>query len=113
MLLYALPLKLQIQKNHGDIAYTDYHWWKNPHWGTPQETVHKVKRLYASGRVYQTTPVPGALEGAQKLREMGYTLVIVTAREKEEMEHTERWLERHFSGDCLCAIMNFHVLISC
>jgi len=43
-------------------------------------------------------PVPGALEGVQALRNMGYRLAIVTARHTEEKERTEAWLDHYFPG---------------
>jgi hypothetical protein len=55
--------------------------------------------MYAQGRVYEASPVAGASEGLQKLKDMGYTLVIVTAREKNEILPTEKWLEKYFPGE--------------
>lgn len=43
--------------------------------------------------------VPGALEGAQELQNMGYELVIVTARHLEEESRTRLWLKTHFPGN--------------
>jgi phosphoglycolate phosphatase-like HAD superfamily hydrolase len=55
-----------------------------------------VKKLYASGRPYHAPPLPGAPDGAQRLRALGYALVIVTAREPHEMVETQRWLRERF-----------------
>lgn len=81
---------------NSDSGLLDYHWWKNPYWGTPEETVAKVKDLYGSGRPYHAPPMPGASENVARLRAMGFHLVIVTAREKREMDATMRWLDEHF-----------------
>lgn len=49
-------------------------------------------------------PVPGAKEGLQKLKEMGYTLIIITARSESQREGTEAWLAEHLpdSESLLC-----------
>lgn len=41
------------------------------------------------------TPIPGAKEGLLKLKEMGYTLIVITARSEVQREGTEKWLETH------------------
>ncbi|EIN13376.1 hypothetical protein PUNSTDRAFT_117170 [Punctularia strigosozonata HHB-11173 SS5] len=87
-----------------------YHWWKNPHWGKPRDTIHKVKQMYATGRVYAASPVLGAAEGLQKLKDMGYRLVVVTARERAELPPTEEWLEKYFPDvfhDIVCTGSSF------
>lgn len=43
-------------------------------------------------------PVPGALEGVQALREMGYRLAIVTARHTEEQVLTQKWIDQYYPG---------------
>lgn len=40
----------------------------------------------------------GALEGIKKLRALGYRLVVVTARQKREMNRGMKWLQKHFPG---------------
>lgn len=40
-------------------------------------------------------PVPGAREGLLKLKAMGYTLIVITARSEVQREGTETWLETH------------------
>lgn len=37
-------------------------------------------------------PVPGAKEGLETLKKMGYTLIIITARSESQREGTEEWL---------------------
>ena len=68
---------------------------QNPYWGTPHETVIKVKEFYAKG-IYETAPVAGASECLQELYELGYRLVVVTARHTTEYERTKDWLDRLF-----------------
>ncbi|KDQ54865.1 hypothetical protein JAAARDRAFT_693313 [Jaapia argillacea MUCL 33604] len=75
-----------------------YHYWKNPYWGTPEQTYQKVKAYYAEGEIINTTPVPGALRGVQKLRDLGYRLIVVTARQKSQLDNSWAWLEKHFTG---------------
>ncbi|KAG1754986.1 uncharacterized protein EDB91DRAFT_264516 [Suillus paluster] len=75
-----------------------YFYWKNPFWGTPLTTVTKVKEFYASGRMSQTQPVPGAREGVEALRVLGYRLIIVTARSKDSHADSWGWVERWFPG---------------
>ncbi|TFK57584.1 hypothetical protein OE88DRAFT_1618715 [Heliocybe sulcata] len=75
-----------------------YHYWKNPYWGTPDETNEKVKRFYSTSAILNAQPVPGALEGTKRLREMGYRLIIVTARARNQLEPSWKWLEEHFPG---------------
>ena len=74
---------------------------QNPYWGTPVETHDKVKIYYATS-IMTPKPVPGALEGVKALKEMGYKLVIVTARHKEEQELTNEWLQQNYPGTYFC-----------
>ncbi|KAJ7139714.1 hypothetical protein C8R44DRAFT_765240 [Mycena epipterygia] len=75
-----------------------YYYWKNPFWGTPQETFDKVKDFYSTDAIFQAAPVPGAREGVQALKDMGYKLVIVTARTSEIADASWEWVEKHFPG---------------
>jgi phosphoglycolate phosphatase-like HAD superfamily hydrolase len=77
---------------------------QNPGWGTPAQTFAKVNQLYATGRPYNAPVVPGAQEGVRQLHNMGCRLVVVTAREKHEMEESRRWLQEHFAGYPGCAL---------
>lgn len=38
-------------------------------------------------------PIPGAREGLLKLKAMGYSLIVITARSEMQREGTEEWLE--------------------
>ncbi|KLO20042.1 hypothetical protein SCHPADRAFT_898105 [Schizopora paradoxa] len=81
-----------------------YHYWKNPYWGTPDETHEKVKEFYADWLMAPEV-VPGALEGVQEIQRLGYELVIVTARHFEEESKTRLWLKTHFPDvftDVIC-----------
>jgi hypothetical protein len=69
----------------------------------------KVKAFYATDRIYNTLPIPGALEGVQALRNMGYKLIIVTARNESVKEASWEWVEKHFPGesaDLQCLYVN-------
>ncbi|KAI5123754.1 hypothetical protein M0805_000345 [Coniferiporia weirii] len=72
-----------------------YHYWKNPYWGSPSDTLVKVKMYYATS-IMTPKPVQGALEGAQALKNLGFKLVIVTARHGAEYELTRKWLDQYF-----------------
>lgn len=69
---------------------------KSPYWGTPEETFAKVEDFWKTNWIDIVPPIDGALEGVQRLRDLGYRLVIVTARQKREMERAQRWIEGHF-----------------
>lgn len=73
---------------------------QNPYWGTPRETHDKVK-IYYDTSIMSPKPVPGALEGVKALKEMGYKLVIITARHTEEQPLTQKWLDQYFPGKYL------------
>ncbi|KII93688.1 hypothetical protein PLICRDRAFT_35907 [Plicaturopsis crispa FD-325 SS-3] len=75
-----------------------YYYWKNPYWGTPSETFAKVTEFYATGSINNAPPVPGAREGIQALRDMGYRLIIVTARSKDVSDESWEWVSKHFPG---------------
>lgn len=89
-------------ENYGSQMTTDnfyyYFYWKNPFWGTPLTTRTKVMKFYASGQIWQAQPVPGAREGVEALRAMGYRLIIVTARGKDSYDDSWAWVERWFPG---------------
>ncbi|KAI0359046.1 hypothetical protein OH77DRAFT_1473609 [Trametes cingulata] len=75
-----------------------YYYWMNPYWGTPDETVEKVEKIWKSDYLDKADPVPGALEGVKKLKDMGFRLVVVTARQPRELDRSLAWLEKHFPG---------------
>ncbi|KAJ7456574.1 hypothetical protein FB451DRAFT_1407269 [Mycena latifolia] len=82
-----------------------YYYWKNPFWGTLQETFEKVKEFYSTDAIFQAIPVPDAREGVQALRDMGYSLVIVTARTPDVADASWEWVEKYFPGPSACAKM--------
>ncbi|TDL28872.1 hypothetical protein BD410DRAFT_781431 [Rickenella mellea] len=86
-------------ETHGTSMTLDdfhyYHYYKNPGWGTKKDTSEKVKEFYRTN-IMKPIPVPGALEGVQELRRMGYTLVIVTARHEDEKPMTLDWVNKYF-----------------
>ncbi|EIW67034.1 hypothetical protein TREMEDRAFT_34170 [Tremella mesenterica DSM 1558] len=75
--------------------FKKYLYWNNRGWGTPQETIRMVKELEAAGLYARSLPVKGAKEGLERLKEMGYRLVIITARDEAQREGTEDWLAEH------------------
>ncbi|KAJ6626854.1 hypothetical protein B0H10DRAFT_2295792 [Mycena sp. CBHHK59/15] len=75
-----------------------YYYWKNPFWGTLQETFEKVKEFYSTDAIFHAIPVPGAREGVQTLIDLGYKLVIVTARTPDVAEASWEWVEKYFPG---------------
>ncbi|KAH9945618.1 hypothetical protein B0H21DRAFT_429036 [Amylocystis lapponica] len=75
-----------------------YYYWKNPHWGTPDETFRKVEEFYQTGRLDSAPRIEGAVEGVLTLRDMGFRLVVVTARQRRELERSMAWLHSNF-GD--------------
>ncbi|KAG6837870.1 hypothetical protein H0H93_013023 [Arthromyces matolae] len=75
-----------------------YYYWKNPFWGTPQETFVKVSEFYQTDLIFRTKVVPGALEGVKKLKSMGFRLIIVTARAEDKADESWDWVSRHFPG---------------
>ncbi|KAJ3003493.1 hypothetical protein NUW54_g5268 [Trametes sanguinea] len=79
-----------------DFLY--YYYWMNPYWGNPEETVEKVEEFWKTDYIDKAPPVPGAKEALTKLKDMGYRLVVVTARQIRELDRSEAWLERNFPG---------------
>ncbi|KAL0950732.1 hypothetical protein HGRIS_007507 [Hohenbuehelia grisea] len=75
-----------------------YYYWKNPYWGTPAETHVKVQKFYSDDRIHRAPPVPGAREGVEALKKLGYRLIVVTARTQDEHDESWKWLNRHFPG---------------
>jgi phosphoglycolate phosphatase-like HAD superfamily hydrolase len=62
------------------------------------ELIQKQKELYKTGRPYRAPPVEGAPEGVRALHALGFCLVVVTTREKHEMDKSRQWLREHFDG---------------
>ena len=71
---------------------------QNPYWGSPLLTTEKVKKYYATS-VMSPLPVLGSLEGVKELKQIGFKLIIVTARHESERPATQKWLEQHFGGE--------------
>jgi len=62
------------------------------------ETMRKVREFYASSEFRYAPLVEGATEGVRALRQLGFRLVIVTARSKNMTELTENLVRTHFPG---------------
>uniref|UniRef100_A0A0W0F5U3 Uncharacterized protein n=1 Tax=Moniliophthora roreri TaxID=221103 RepID=A0A0W0F5U3_MONRR len=75
-----------------------YYYWKNPFWGSLEETFDKVRKFYATRRIFEAKPVSCAREGIQALHDMGFKLIIVTARSPENHEESWKWVEKWFPG---------------
>lgn len=75
-----------------------YYYWKNPYWGTPEETFKKVEDFYLTDRLDKALPIEGALEGLQTLRELGFRFVVITARQAREMDRSWKWIEKNYPG---------------
>ncbi|KAL4068306.1 hypothetical protein V8B97DRAFT_1918793 [Scleroderma yunnanense] len=81
-----------------------YYYWKSPFWGTPEVTHSKVREFYKTNWIEHVRPVPGAKEGVETLRQLGYRLVIVTARNKNVEHASWEWAKRHFGDAFECII---------
>ncbi|KAL1952218.1 hypothetical protein VTO73DRAFT_1367 [Trametes versicolor] len=75
-----------------------YYYWRNPYWGTPNETVAKVEKIWESDYLDKAPPVPGAYDGIVALKNLGFRPVIVTARQPRELDRSLAWLARVFPG---------------
>ncbi|WWC70412.1 uncharacterized protein I206_104363 [Kwoniella pini CBS 10737] len=87
--------------------FKNYLYWMNRGWGTPEETVEMVAKLYQAGLYMKAPPVPGAKENLHRLKDLGYNLIIITARSENQRAGTEDWIakylpdifdEIHFTG---------------
>lgn len=58
----------------------------------------KVEEFWKTNYIEIVPPVEGAPEGIKKLRELGFRLIVVTARQRREMDRGKTWLEEHFPG---------------
>ncbi|KAH9966768.1 hypothetical protein BC827DRAFT_1124026 [Russula dissimulans] len=85
-----------------DMQLKDFYystWYKNPGWGTIVTTAEKVAEFYDTDELQHAVPMPGSFDALNRLREMGYDLIIVTARSfLPELESTIIWVGKHFDG---------------
>ncbi|KAJ3853304.1 hypothetical protein EV368DRAFT_81697 [Lentinula lateritia] len=70
----------------------------NPYWGGLHETHQKVRDFYASMQLYNAAPVTGAREGVKALHDMGFKLIVVTARSSDVKEESWDWINQWFPG---------------
>ena len=64
-----------------------------------------MEKFYHTDRLDTALPIDGALEGLLKLRSLGFRMVVVTARQRRELERSKRWIDKHFPGifeDMIC-----------
>ncbi|KAF8832644.1 hypothetical protein HHX47_DHR1002025 [Lentinula edodes] len=73
----------------------------NPYWGGLHETHQKVRDFYASMQLYNAAPVTGAGEGVKALHDMGFKLIVVTARSSDVKEESWDWINQWFPGEGL------------
>ena len=59
----------------------------------------KVEEYYKTNRLDNALPIPDALDGVKRLKEMGFKLVVITARTIREQERSLAWVDRHFPGE--------------
>lgn len=60
----------------------------------------KVSEFYDTDQLKHADPVPGSLDALNHLLEMGYSLIIVTARTfSYELSSTVTWLDKYFNGN--------------
>jgi phosphoglycolate phosphatase-like HAD superfamily hydrolase len=60
----------------------------------------KADEFYDTDQLKHADPVPGSLDALNHLREIGYGLIIVTARTfSYELNSTVTWLDKHFNGN--------------
>lgn len=57
-----------------------------------------MEEFYGTNRLDEAPPVEGALKGLQALKLMGFRLIVVTARQKRELDRSMKWLEKHYPG---------------
>ena len=57
-----------------------------------------MKEYYETNRIDNALPIPDALDGVKKLKEMGFKLVVITARPHHERERSLLWVDNHFPG---------------
>ncbi|KAI0823079.1 hypothetical protein BC628DRAFT_1365302 [Trametes gibbosa] len=78
------------------ISTVNYYYWMNPYWGSPTETVEKVEKIWETDYLDKAPPLPGAYDGVLHLKNLGFRLVVVTARQPRELDRSLTWLEGHF-----------------
>ena len=87
--------------------FRHYLYWQNRGWGTPVETAEKIRNMYRKGLLAKAEPIKGAREGLQALKDLGFRLVLITARGPDTEPGTHVWLKEnmpdlfeslHFTG---------------
>jgi len=58
-----------------------------------------MDEYYKTTRIDNALPVPDALGGVKRLREMGFKIVVVTARTIQQLERSLVWTDLHFPGE--------------
>ncbi|CED85119.1 HAD-like domain [Phaffia rhodozyma] len=80
-----------------DFRY--YHYWRNRGWGNPEETLRKVRLMFAQGVYRDPLPIADAFSALEAIKAIpGAELVIVTARSENSREESQAYLDKHFPG---------------
>ncbi|KAJ3890663.1 hypothetical protein GG344DRAFT_66090 [Lentinula edodes] len=76
--------------------------WHNEQYGTNMTLNDFYFRdFYASMQLYNAAPVTGAREGVKALHDMGFKLIVVTARSSDVKEESWDWINQWFPGEGL------------
>lgn len=81
------------------LTIDDFHhfqYWRVKGWGDRAEAQKKVKEFNHSGAWDKIPVIQEAVASTKKLKEMGHTLVIITARMASEAIRTRDWIEATF-----------------
>jgi len=78
--------------------FHSYYYWKNPGWGNRDEAMQKVNKFLLSPAVKTIPPIEGAKRATKRLKEVGFKLVVITARMHDIADESVEWLEEHFPG---------------
>lgn len=64
--------------------------------GTREEAIEKVNEFFATDTAWDLDPMPGSVKALTALKEKGHELFIITARDKDSVGKTEKWIEKNF-----------------
>ena len=75
--------------------FYSYHFWDV--WGgTKDEAIKKMYDFFATDHFAKINPVAGSLVAINTLKENGHELFVITGRQNEIIEETEKWIKKHF-----------------
>ncbi|MDD5547464.1 MAG: hypothetical protein PHN74_00985 [Candidatus Pacebacteria bacterium] len=74
--------------------FHSYRFWEI--WGgTREEAIKKVYEFFITNPMH-INPIAGSFEALKTLKKNGHELLIITARQNELIEYTNKWIEKHF-----------------